>query len=110
MSGTIETCPTPEEGQGQRGVYIIPPVSRPHPSPVKVVLTPEQTAEIVRQAGGETHLGRVWVTLSPGSYPTGEGRLVLHFIECPDMNVASAAIDVARGIRNPRKRVVDKNG
>jgi hypothetical protein len=97
MNRTNGNCPLPESGHGHREVYIIPPVSDPIPSVVKVVLTPEQTAEVIQQAGGDNHFGRVFVVMSPGSYPTAPGRLVLHFIECPDMATATAAIRVAMG-------------
>jgi hypothetical protein len=97
MNPTTPTCPPAEGGHGHRGVCILPPVSGPLPSPVRVTLTPDQTAEIVREAGGLNHFGRVWVTMSPGSYPTGEGRLVLHFIECPDMATVKGALRVAVG-------------
>lgn len=76
-------------------------------TPIRLVLTPEQTAEIVAQAGGENHHGRVFVTASPGSYPTAPGKLVLHFVECPSIATASAACETALGQRKAGRRVSD---
>lgn len=73
--------------------------------PTCIKLTPEQTAKIIEQAGGESHNGRVFAVASPGSYPTAPGRLVLHLIECTSMKQANDAVDVAHG----RKRAVKLN-
>ena len=67
------------------------------PPILRLILTADQTSEIVRQAGGESHLGRVFVVMSPGSYPQAPGRLVLHFIECATMRLANDAVEVAQG-------------
>ena len=75
------------------------PALAPPESPIstRLTLTLDQTAEIVRQAGGESHLGRVFAVVSPGSYPTSHGRLVLNFIECDTMHLANDAVAVAQG-------------
>lgn len=75
----------------------------PRPS-IRVILTPEQTADVIRQAGGVNHHGRVFVALSPGSYPTTLGRLVLNLIECPSMQVANDAVAVATGSATARRQ------
>jgi len=64
---------------------------------IRITLTPEQTAEIVQQAGGSTHLGRCFVVAHPGSYPAAPGVLVMNLIECPSMKAAAGAVDVALG-------------
>jgi len=71
----------------------------PHPPH----LDHDQTAEIVRQAGGESHLGRVFVVVGPGSYPTAPGRLVMHLIECDTINRANDAVNVATGRATVRR-------
>ncbi len=70
---------------------------------IRVILTHDQTADIIRQAGGESHHGRVFAVVSPGSYPTAPGRLVLHLIECPSMQAAAFAVEVARGRATARR-------
>lgn len=70
---------------------------------IRLILTPDQTAELVRQAGGESHQGRVFVVLSPGSYPTAAGCLVLHLIECPSIATANDAVSFATGKATVRR-------
>lgn len=72
------------------------PTSPGEVQPIRLILTLDQTAEVVRQAGGESHHGRVFVTLSPGSYPTAPGRLVLNLIECP--SIASCRPEIRPGL------------
>ena len=64
---------------------------------IRVILDHVQTAEVVRQTGGESHHGRVFAVVSPGSYPTAAGRLVLSLIECSSIAIANDAVNVATG-------------
>ena len=65
--------------------------------PIRITLTSEQTADVIEQAGGKTHLGRAFAVVAPGSYPTAPGRLALHLIECPTIQAANDACLVASG-------------
>lgn len=67
------------------------------PKSIRVILTPQQTAEVIRQAGGVNHHGRAFAMLAPGSYPTAPGVLILDVFECASLKVAQAAVDVATG-------------
>lgn len=73
----------------------------------RVILTAAQTADVIRQAGGESHCGRVFAVAHPGSYPTAPGRLVLDLIGAPSIKHANDALDVlygkARAIRFRKK-------
>jgi hypothetical protein len=70
---------------------------------IRLILDLDQTADIVRQAGGDSHLGRVFAIVSPGSYPTAPGRLVIHLIECSSIQTAAAAVEVAQGLAKARR-------
>ena len=70
---------------------------------IRLILDLDQTAELVRQAGGESHHGRVLAIVSPGSYPTAAGRLVLHLIECSSIATANDAVSVATGRATVRR-------
>lgn len=70
---------------------------------VRLVLGPEQTAEIIAQAGGDRATGRVFAVLGPGSWPDSAGRLNAYFVECPSVEAADAAVRVARGLSREAK-------
>ena len=79
---------------------------------VRIILSREQTADIILQAGGENRHGRVFAVASPGSWPDAHGRLVLHLVECSSMKVAADACEVAMGskraARKPKKCTVTR--
>jgi hypothetical protein len=71
----------------------------------RIILTADQTADLIAQVEGETIHGRAWAVVAPGSWPDSPGRLVLHLIECPSMEAANNACGVAQGhfrATNPR--------
>lgn len=102
MSGTNETCPAPEAGQGQRGVYIIPPVSRPVPStgePIRLLLG-ERASDALTAAGESA-----FVVIGKASLPDDPTRWVIHLLPLT-MKTACDAIAVATGeARATRSRV-----
>jgi hypothetical protein len=76
-------------------------------NPIRLILTAEQTADLIEQAGGETMHGRAWAVIAPGSWPTTPGKLILHLIECPTITAANGACRVAMGqavARKPREQ------
>lgn len=65
--------------------------------PARIILTAEQTRDLIEQAGGATIFGRAFAVVAAGSWPTAPGRLVLHLIECPSIETANNACGVAQG-------------
>jgi hypothetical protein len=76
--------------------------------PARIILTANQTAALIEQAGGETIHGRAWAVVAPGSWPDSPGRLVLHLIECPSITAANGACNVAQGILRAVKPRTEK--
>jgi len=73
-------------------------------NPIRLVLTPDQTAELVAQAGHGN--GNVFACIGPGSIPDGAGRLVVYFIPGQSVEAVNGAVRVAQGVskeRRPRK-------
>lgn len=84
------------------GILESPEIRTPS-KPIRLALSENQTADVIHQAGGESHHGRAFAVVSPGSYPTAPGRLVLHVIECPSIAAASDACEVAQGLATIRR-------
>lgn len=75
MSGTIGNVPASEAGQGQRGVYIIPPVSRPLPSMDRVrVILDEETSRTLLD------MGTAFIVGGRASHPDSGTRVALHLV------------------------------
>jgi len=74
--------------------------------PIRLVLSANQTADIIEQAGAGCHDAGIIAAIGPGSVPDAVGKLVLYFVPCESIKTADAAIRVARGVsfeRKPRK-------
>jgi hypothetical protein len=63
----------------------------------RLILSADQTADLIAQVEGETVHGRAWGVVAPGSWPDSPGKLVLHLIECPTIAAANGAVRVAMG-------------
>ena len=102
MNGTSNSCPAPESGQGHRGVYIIPPVSRSsreEPEPIRIILG-ETASKALLEAG------ECFLIVGKGSYPDSPGRMVIHCVPVPK-DQADAACAVALGTHRAVKRKFD---
>jgi len=99
MNRTQADSPNAGNGLGQRGLYIIAPVSDPIPpngsGVLKIPLDAEASAML-------REIGDAFLVIGSGAYPEHPGKMVLHVVSLPKSQVDGAcrvAMGEARAVK-----------